>query len=520
MYIVVTNDSTRVPPDLVERRVQIEQWSLGEFIDRANSEDGMDLDEALYFDVSVLTSEIYESLRPYKEYEQDGNKIIYYYRFDDMPMPVDFIIDDDVIVFETEKPEPIPEPEPEPEPVIEEVQPVEELEPEPIPEPEPEPVAPPQPAIPTPEPTPQPVYQQPVQQPVYQQPAPQPVVQQPVYTPPEPQYQQPVYQPQPTSSIPLQKEEYIPPETPSTEQKTNSGKMDKITRRNLDRMLSHDDFDADSYKKAKNRAPAKVILFGSSKGGTGKTFTCLVSAYWYAKSHPNEKVALADFDIIDGQIGITVNKLTPTMMDFYKQYNVGNNSFGFLEACKVKSEHFSPNLDFYLAPPQDIPQITNDTQFWYDLFQALITNYDVVFFDSGIDYLGKAPISQLYKIADRIIVTTNPSINSTKSIIKQLKTLSGQRENPVFTKEDDILSRVKLVLTRVYDNKTINDIVANNLEKFAPIIAEFGNIDKIISEVQWYQHWDLIDKSPEVYEQLEKIINLDDDDDEYEEEEE
>ena len=45
MYIVVTNDSTRVPPDLVERGVQIEQWSLGEFIDRANSDDGMDLFE-------------------------------------------------------------------------------------------------------------------------------------------------------------------------------------------------------------------------------------------------------------------------------------------------------------------------------------------------------------------------------------------------------------------------------------------------------------------------------------------
>jgi cellulose biosynthesis protein BcsQ len=284
--------------------------------------------------------------------------------------------------------------------------------------------------------------------------------------------------------------------------------MDSIRRLNLNNLIQNDEFDADVIKRRKKKAPAKVILFGSSKGGTGKTFTCLISAYWYAKKHPTQKVALADFDIIDGQIGITINKLAPTMQDFYKLSKNGYTAFGYLENCKVKTEHFSPNIDFYLAPPQDIPQITNDTPFWNTLFETLISNYDVVFFDSGIDYLGKAPVSQLYKIADKIIITSNPSINSTKSVLKQFKTLSGRRPNNVFKASDDILSRTNVVLTRMYDEGPINDIVINNIEIFAPVIAKFGNIDSIISEVQWYQHWYLIDQHPEIYNELEKIIEI------------
>lgn len=535
MYIIVSNDS-RIPPDLLEQGVQVEQWTLEEFIRRASSDDGLEIDSGLYYDVSVLNKEIYDCLYPYKEYEING-KIIFYYRFDDMPMPTGFPFNEDVTIYSTKQPEPEYEPEPEIEPepeptsVIEEVPPVVEDD-SPLPTPDPVSTAPvsqptyqppvqPQPVYAQPA---QPVYQQPAynqpaQQPVYTQPVPPQPVQQPVYQ--QPAYSQPAYQ-QSQSSISLAKDDYDEyEEKPVSKRSTESKKSDnnkkkdvandKILRLNIDNMLLHDDFDVDVSKRKKKKAPARVILFGSSKGGTGKTFTCLISAYWYAKTHPNEKIALADFDIIDGQIGITINKLTPTMQDFYKLHRAGRKDFQYLENCKIKSEHFSPNIDFYLAPSQDIPQITNDVEFWNELFQTLITNYDVVFFDSGIDYLGKPPISQLYKIADKIIITTNPSINSTKSVIKQFKTLSGQRVNSVFRPGDDILSRVRVVLTRVYDNTTINDIVIKNLQTFAPVIAKFGNIDKIISEVQWYQHWNLIDENPKIYEQLEKIIEIEDD---------
>ena len=229
---------------------------------------------------------------------------------------------------------------------------------------------------------------------------------------------------------------------------------------------------------------------------------------------PDEKIAIADFDIIDGQIGITINKLGPTILDYYKLAKSGRNEFQYLENCKVKSDHFSPNIDFYLAPSQDIPKVTNDLEFWNDVFTKLIENYDIVFFDSGIDYLGKQPISQLYKIADKIFITNNPSINSTKSVIKQFKTLSGQRVNQVFKPSDGILKRSKVIITRAYENNDdINNIVASNISLFVPIAAIFGNIDTIISEIQWYQRWSLIDEHPEIYNQLDKIIDFTDIDD-------
>ena len=566
MFIVVSNDD-RIPLDLIG--IKIEKWSFEEFYTNATSDDGLEIDEGLYFDVSILSEEIYEAL---EDYAAEGR--IIYYRFEDVAMP-SFHINTEVKVYsvieesnveEDTKPEVILHKN-----TIEEIAPMPEVEDDNLEDdsssisidptkasvqaptnPVQAPVNPIQAPI---NPVQAPVNS--VQTPQYQQPSYQPTpqyqppqYQQPAYQPTlssQSQYQTPQHQPQQSQYEPAkqyndsetQVQSYKQPESQAknnyepvkekseskttTDNKPTTNKnveksttsdyptnrpMDSIRRLNLNNLIQNDEFDADVVRRRKKKAPAKVILFGSSKGGTGKTFTCLISAYWYAKKHPTQKVALADFDIIDGQIGITINKLAPTMQDFYKLSKNGYTAFGYLENCKVKTEHFSPNIDFYLAPPQDIPQITNDTPFWNNLFETLISNYDVVFFDSGIDYLGKAPVSQLYKIADKIIITSNPSINSTKSVLKQFKTLSGRRPNNVFKASDDILSRTNVVLTRMYDEGPINDIVINNIEIFAPVIAKFGNIDSIISEVQWYQHWYLIDQHPEIYNELEKIIEI------------
>ena len=281
----------------------------------------------------------------------------------------------------------------------------------------------------------------------------------------------------------------------------------KLNRMRMDALIDEDDID-----EKKSAKPAKVIMFGSSKGGTGKTFTCLITAYRFAQTHPNLRIALADFDIIDGQVGININRVTPTMKDFYAQYKAGHDTFSYLNNCSLHNEHFNSNLDFYLAPPMDIPELTEDTEYWQKVFELLLLNYDVVFFDTGIDYLGKPPISKLYQIADKIIITCNPSINSVKSIIKQLKTLSGQRKNPVFTPEMKILDRVSVVLTRVYADSEINNIVVSNITKYVDVIAAFGNIDDIISKVQWYQQWELIGNNSRICATLDNIANIDTDD--------
>lgn len=473
MYIVVSTDQ-RLPEDLAQG-FQVEQWTPTEFFTRASDDDGLEIDEGIMYDVADLTSEIYEALNAYVE---AGVNIIYY-RFDDRPAP-SFTITQEVKVYSTYVPEPEPEEEPAPEPYV---------QPEPV-----QPQAPQiqqmpqmqQPVAPQPQMYQQPMdYQQPYQQPV--QPAPQPVYQ-PQQVAPQPQ---PQAQPKPMNQSQIQQ--------------LTAQQMQK----NLGNMLQYDDYDAGDRSKNRKAAPAKVILFGSSKGGTGKTFTCLISAYWYAKTHPTERIALADFDIIDGQVGITINKLTPTMQDYYKLYRNDRKDFSYLENCKVKSDHFSPNIDFYLAPSQDIPTITNDTEFWKDIFDKLINNYDVVFFDSGIDYIGKLPISNLYKIADKIIITCNPSINAVKSVIKQFKTLSGQRQNNTFRPGDDILEKIQVVLTRIdKEDEDINKIVEQNITKYVPIVAQFGQIDREIKQVQWYQQWMTIDTNEEITTQLNKIITF------------
>lgn len=473
MYIVISSDS-RIPLDL-QTGFQVEKWTPQEFFEKASSDDGLELDEGIWYDVSDLPEDIYEALSAYAE----ANVSITYYHFSDRSLP-DFNITDNIVQYKVPEENNVTVPEEVPneatpmttlgnqaeavnpvytEPAVTPVAPVIQA---PI-QPQPAQVPPVTPVTPV----------QPAQQQMMQAP--------PVYT------EQPIY----TSANPV----------------SNIELSQQQLEANLGNLLQYDDYD--SNKPRRKAKPAKVVLFGSSKGGSGKTFTCIMSAYWYAKKHPTEKVALADFDIIDGQVGITINKLTPTMQEYYKLYMGGKKDFNYLENNKVKSDKFSPNIDFYLAPSQDIPQITNDNDFWTNVFENLISNYDVVFFDSGIDYIGKLPISKLYKIADHIFITCNPSLNSVKSVIKQLKTLAGIRQNNTFRQSEGILSKIKVIMTRVDPRDTsINKMVNENITKFAPIVATFGQIDSTIKEVQWYQLWLNIDADSTITEQLDKIIDF------------
>lgn len=489
MYMVVSSDP-RTPFDLTQGGFQIEKWSPDEFITKASSDDGIDPDEGIWYDVSDLTAEIYEGLMAYAD---SGVKLVYY-RYDDRPAP-NFTITSAVKLYSSTADTPATN---DSEPVVEQSIPTAPVQPEPVME---------QPMSATPYVQPTPMEQQTEQTgpmetsvypqaPIQPQSIPQHVVEPSI--PPQQVYPQtPLQSNVPVMPTPMQVQPHVVQQPFENQPMQNA----------INNMLQFDDFDIGDRSKNRKAAPAKVILFGSSKGGTGKTCTCLFSAYWYAKNHPTEKIALADFDIIDGQVGITINKLTPTMQDYYKLYINNRRDFISLENNKVKSDHFSPNIDFYLAPSQDIPTITNNNEFWNDIFDKLIKNYDVVFFDSGIDYIGKLPISNLYKIADKVIITCNPSINAVKSVIKQFKTLSGQRQNNIFRPGDDILKKTGIVLTRIdKSDDSINRIVEENIKKYVPIIAEFGQIDKDISQIQWYQQWLTIDTNTAITQQLDKII--------------
>lgn len=461
-YLIVTQDQ-RIPPDI--QMFDYEVWSLQQFIEAAGSEEGINIDEGVWFNIDSINKDVYDAIH-------EGIEIpLKFYKFEDQNIVLDFVISEGISNYEIKKPEP-----PQEEiPIVENIQQ----------------------QIPTQPPQMQPA-QQPVAAPIQQPEIPQIPIQ-PMQQPAAP-IQQPSIQERTSVEIPTEIGDLSVINSNVTEIDNN-----RLNELNLSNLLNTE---GDTIKENTGK-PAKVILFGSSKGGTGKTFTCLLAAYRYAKTHPTERVALADFDIIDGQVGITINKNNPTLGDYYKQYNAGNGTFDYLSNVIVKNDHFNSNLDFYLAPPMDVPEITNNVNFWQNVFELLIKNYDTVFFDSGIDYLGKPPISRLYKIADKIILTSNTSINSVKSIIRQLQTLSGRRKNNVFHPENKILDRVNLVLTRVSSNNATNTLVLENLSKYAPIVAAFGNIDDQISKSQWYQQWEIWDYETKVNSYLDKITSLD-----------
>lgn len=255
-------------------------------------------------------------------------------------------------------------------------------------------------------------------------------------------------------------------------------------------------------KDETNNKRARTYLFGSSKGGTGKTFTCLICAYRYAKLHPQEKVAVCDFDITDGQVGITIHRTKSTVYDFYKQWKLGYKDFNTMKNCLVKTNRFPKNVDFYLAP-KDNP--ININAFWEDVLANLITNYDVVYFDSGIDYMNYPPISTLYKIADKILLMSTTSIKSVSSVTKQIARLKGKITNNVFSEKDEIGKRLNLVVTQIIKNDPMNNQILGILKENVNIVGLFPVLTAEIQRAEYLEEWDIFDNVKQFNETLDKI---------------
>ncbi len=260
------------------------------------------------------------------------------------------------------------------------------------------------------------------------------------------------------------------------------------------------------------RKEAKVYVYGSSKEGTGKTFTCLISAYRYAKLHPSEKIAVADFDIIDGQIGISIMKIQPTMMSYWRKYSAGDDSFETMKQYSCKADKFPQNIDFFLAPKD---YYINDKKFWLSILDNLVKNYDVVFFDTGIDYINYPPISFSYKIADRIVLTTTTSIKSVSSVMKQISKLKGNSSSAnangieVYKAEDNMGPKLRLAITGYNEADKSNATVIESLSNNIKISAIFGQYYSEISRAEYYGEWNIFDNNKKFNASLDKLVNLD-----------
>lgn len=252
---------------------------------------------------------------------------------------------------------------------------------------------------------------------------------------------------------------------------------------------------------------AKIYVFGSSKGGTGKTFTAVMSTYMYAKDHPDEKIAMVDFDIIDGQVGISIHTIKPTMRNYFTEYQKGYDDFKTMKNFSVKSKHFPSNIDFYLAPNNGLK---DHDEFWLNVVKNCVENYDVVVFDTGIDYLNITPISYAYKIADKVNILTTTSLKSVNSVMKQIKKLKGDVPNDTYSKLDDIGSRLNVIITQMDadQSKSINSKIHSDFSSVCNVSAVFGIITDSVSRAEYYGEWDVFDKQKNVVETFREIMRL------------
>lgn len=256
----------------------------------------------------------------------------------------------------------------------------------------------------------------------------------------------------------------------------------------------------------------KVYVFGSSKGGTGKTFTAIISTYRYAKTHPHQKIALVDFDIIDGQVGISIHRVKPTIRKYFSEYQKGYRDFRTMhEFCVHAREPFPQNVDFYLAPSNNAR--INDDAFWLNVIKNCIENYDMVVFDTGIDYINLRPISYVYKCADKILLITTTSIKSVNSVTKQIGRLKGEipskddQGHDVFTEQDEIAKRLHVVITQMLPTNEMNRTIYNTLAAKAPVAATFGVITDSVSRAEFFGEWSIFDKNSGVLSALDKIMS-------------
>lgn len=272
------------------------------------------------------------------------------------------------------------------------------------------------------------------------------------------------------------------------------------------------DFEDETEVLKQKPRKGRIIVFGSSKGGTGKTFTSIISTYRYAKMHPNEKIALIDFDIIDGQVGISIHKIRPTIRMYYNEYQKGYDDYEAMKRFSVKANPPYPqNVDFFLAPSNSAKVV--DDEFWLNVIKNCVENYDVVVFDTGIDYLNLKPISDVYKMANKVIIITTTSIKSVNSVTKQIGRLKGEIPSPnfegknVFSKKDDIASKLNIVITQMLPKQETNRTIYNKLSSKSNVIATFGVITESVSRAEFYGEWDVFDRNQDINKTLDRIMS-------------
>lgn len=251
---------------------------------------------------------------------------------------------------------------------------------------------------------------------------------------------------------------------------------------------------------------ARVYVFASNKGGVGKTFNTLAVARRYAKLHPNQKIAIVDFDIAVGQIAAQLNIYTPTMEEYFVDvYNHANIN---IMDYAVQHSAYGDNAYFYLAPPETMRAKATPRKYYSNLLVDLITEFDAVFIDTGFDY-NIYPIVMAMKLSTRIVLISTDSNKCINNVYKMSKALKGE-DNFNNNFKQSLANRLSLVFTSINDPDFAKTDIVKHYFGGIPVLAKFGTIRQI-KQVENTNDYSLLDKSNKFNEALDNIWELPED---------
>lgn len=318
--------------------------------------------------------------------------------------------------------------------------------------------------------------------------------------PPTPPTPEPVVEQPKVEELPKVEEK---PVVVDTQKEVQLNKKNQTLFSGLENLIQDIDDTSASHEHSKD---TKIIAFISAKGGSSKSTTALMTLYHYAKTHPTERIACLDLDLHDPQISIVLNMRHRSITKHYKDFVAGDTSFDSLKRCAATHPQFASNIDFYLPPSLEIEEISNNADFWKNVLKLLSENYDFVIIDTMPNFFKSDAAKMALNIADKAIIPSNTSVNSVKSVFRQLQIFNGDAKIANFKPDKDLLKKCFVSVAKMNPkSKDVNNMVRSMFNKYVPICAEFGIIEDEIEQLHWYQNWNIIFERPEILKQLENI---------------
>lgn len=157
---------------------------------------------------------------------------------------------------------------------------------------------------------------------------------------------------------------------------------------------------------------ARIICVTSTKGGVGKTTTALGGGSWLAASSLQSeeagtmkarlKVCVVDLDVADAQIGSTIGKASPNILQIAISEEINQD-------VVAKNLIYSDRMKcwFLLAPKLPTSSDNIPTSKFAETIDTLQYMFDVVILDTSVNYKSQLLSTVAYPKADKILFVTS-----------------------------------------------------------------------------------------------------------------